>query len=578
MTLFGLHIADVCVLVFYLVGITVLGIWAAGRIRNVADFFMPRRFGKAMMVMYSFGTGTHADQAVGVASKSFTNGLSGIWYEWVWMFCTPFYWLIAPVLRRLRAVTMADAFEARYGPTVAMLFVCLGASDIIIRIGLMLKSSSVVIQATTGNKVSSDWAVAVMTVMFVVYGMAGGLSAAIITDFVQGILTIVFSFMLLPFILCAVGGLAGIRQSIGDLQKLSLVAPSEIGIFYIIVISLNALIGVVAQSQTMSTCAACPTEREGRVGYMYGNIVKRICTVAWSFTGLAAIVYFANSKVEVIPDQVFGMTAKSFLPKILPGLVGLFLAGLIASNQDNCASFMLAAAGLFTENLYKRFVPGKTERHYMFAARAFSLLVVAGGIAFYFYLKDKGLIKGLEIFWMIPPLMGIPFWLGLFWRRTSTAGAWAAFLAAILTWWLTTTSFFVSFMSRLPAAEQLRFIFIKSKGPEIYLPWQMIFYLLAGVIAGIVVSLFTKPVSQERLDNFYALVRTPIRRGERVVAPCTLPDDAVVPEKRLLLPVGRLEILWPSRESVIGFLIGSGYVAAIIGSVYLLAKVYGFYG
>ena len=50
----------------------------ARRVHNIGDFFMPRRFGKAMMVMHTFGTGTHSDQAVSVASKTFTNGLSGI--------------------------------------------------------------------------------------------------------------------------------------------------------------------------------------------------------------------------------------------------------------------------------------------------------------------------------------------------------------------------------------------------------------------------------------------------------------------------------------------------------------------
>ncbi|MHC4647342.1 MAG: hypothetical protein ACYTBJ_17765 [Planctomycetota bacterium] len=96
----GLHPVDICVLVFYLLGMVVIGVWSARKIKDSADFFMPRRFGKAMMIMFSFGTGTHSDQAVSVASKSFTNGLSGIWYQWLWLPVTPFYWLIARVRAR----------------------------------------------------------------------------------------------------------------------------------------------------------------------------------------------------------------------------------------------------------------------------------------------------------------------------------------------------------------------------------------------------------------------------------------------------------------------------------------------
>jgi len=72
---------------------------------------MPRRFGKFMMAMFAFGSGTHSDQAVSVASKSYTNGLSGIWYQWLWLFVTPFYWITPLIFRRMRYITTADYDE-----------------------------------------------------------------------------------------------------------------------------------------------------------------------------------------------------------------------------------------------------------------------------------------------------------------------------------------------------------------------------------------------------------------------------------------------------------------------------------
>ncbi len=564
----GLHIADILVLGLYLVGITVIGIWAARRIKNIADFFMPRRFGKVMMITHAFGTGTHSDQAVSVASKSFTNGLSGIWYQWLWLFATPFYWLIAPAMRRFRAITTADVFEARFNPSVAMLFAVVGMLNLSINIGVMLKGAGAVIDASTTGLVSSNVAIAVMTVMFVIYGIAGGLSAAIITDFIQGILTVVFSFVLLPFILNAVGGLQGIHEAINDPGMLSLVAPAEIGFFYIAIIAFNGLVGIVAQPRTMGNCAAGKTEMEGRVGWMFGNFIKRVCTVAWCLTGLAAVVYFAGRDVE--PDHIFGLVAAEFLPKILPGALGLFIAALLASVMSSCDSFMIASSGLFTKNIYIRLLPEKTAKHYVFVARVASLIIVAGGVVFAYQLE--GVVEGLEIFWKISPMMGIAFWLGLFWRRTTATGAWASTLTAFGVWWLTTQEFFISWLGSLSMAESLTFIFVKDGIAEVYLPWQMVFYLSAGTIAGIVVSLFTKPVSEEKLDNFYALVRTPVKPGEQVSVPCTLPDDAVVPEKRNIFPNTSLEIAIPSRTSVVGFLAGWVCVAAIIYSVYLIAK------
>jgi len=259
----GLHIADIGVLLLYLAGVVAIGVWSARKIKDSADFFMPRRFGKVMMMMFSFGTGTHSDQAVSVASKSFTNGLSGIWYQWLWLPVTPFYWLIAPVFRRFRAITTSDVFEARFSPSVAMLFAVVGILNLAVNIGVMLKGSSEVISASTGGLLSANAAIVIMTVIFVVYGVAGGLSAAIITDFIQGVLTITFSFLLLPLILKAVGGMAELRGSIDDPHMFSLVAPAEIGLFYIAVIAFNGLVGIVTQPHTMGNCAAGKTEMEG---------------------------------------------------------------------------------------------------------------------------------------------------------------------------------------------------------------------------------------------------------------------------------------------------------------------------
>ena len=118
----SLHPVDITVIALYLVSITALGVWMARRVKNISDFFMPRRFGKGMMIMHAFGTGTASDQAVTVASATFRGGLSGIWYQWLWLFVTPFYWLIAPIFRRFRAITTSDVYELLFDQSVSVLF------------------------------------------------------------------------------------------------------------------------------------------------------------------------------------------------------------------------------------------------------------------------------------------------------------------------------------------------------------------------------------------------------------------------------------------------------------------------
>ncbi|EDY80822.1 transporter, SSS family protein [Verrucomicrobiia bacterium DG1235] len=564
----GIGFFNLIVLVGYLIGITILGTLSMRKIKGMSDFIMPRRFGKWMMAMHAFGSGTHSDQAVSVASKTYTNGLSGIWYQWLYLFGTPFYWLIAPMMRRFRALTTADIFELRYNRSVAMLYSIISIGMMVTTIGLMLKGSGAVISGASGGAISPDIAIILMTVLFVAYGTAGGLGGAIVTDFVQGIMTIIFSFLLLPFVLSAVGGMDGVRATIADPQIFSLVAPDEIGIFYIVAIAVNGLIGIVTQPHILSSCAAGKTESEGQFGFFVGSFTKRFCTVAWCLTGLAGIAFYTGQ--EINPDHLYGMLSREFFPQIMPGMLGLFIATLLASVMSSCDSFMIAASALFTENVYKPFRPNLSDRHYLWAARCVSVLVVLLGVIYAYSLS--GVIEGLEFLWKIGPMMGIAFWLGLFWRRTTAAAAWTSTLSALLAWWITSKTFFVNWLSQSEFALSLRLVVNLDSEPTVYLPWQMTAYLGCGFIVGIVTSFLTQRTSTEKLERYYALQRTPVyEKEDNNAAPCTLPPGATPLPRKALFPQTDLEISLPSKRSVIGFTIGWICVAAIVSSLYWIA-------
>ena len=66
-------------------------------------------------IMYAFGAGTHADSAVGVVAQSYHLGMAGLWYQWMQIFNTPFYWLLVSVFRRARCLTTGDTAPRRCG-------------------------------------------------------------------------------------------------------------------------------------------------------------------------------------------------------------------------------------------------------------------------------------------------------------------------------------------------------------------------------------------------------------------------------------------------------------------------------
>ena len=566
LAMLGVHWIDWLIIIVYLVGITGVGVLAVKKVRSATSYFIgDRKFGKFMMMMFTFCAGTHTDQAAIVAAKTFRVGASGIWYEWLWLFCTPFFWLFAAVFRRMRAVTTADFFNTRYSRSVSVLYALMGMLQLTAYIGLLLKTSGAMIAAVTGGAINSNMAIMVTVLVFVVYGVTGGLSAAIFTNLVQGVMTLILSFMLLPFILPRVSGIAGLWQKLPP-QMMSIIVPTDISWFYIAIISLNGLIGWVVQPNCMAITSAGKTEMEGRVGVMCGIMIKRVCTIAWAIVGVAAAALYLGKDVDA--NQVYGLVAHDLLPK---GFIGLFIASMLAAVMSCCGSLMVTSSALFTKNLYKPLlVPGRPDRHYMQVGRTVAAIVVLVGLFFAYHFES--LVHGLEVAWRIQPVMGIAFFMGLFWRRANPAAAWTATLLTFFTMLFTSDltmfgipwNFNAHFADALPA-----FMLFSGK---LYLPWQMIIYLTAGLISFVIVTLLTNPMTKQKLDKFYECIRTPITPNEPEGEPFTLPPGVSPAPRNVLIQNPNWEIPKPNKVSIIGFFAGWAAVAVLITTFFLIMK------
>jgi len=552
---------DLAVVIVYLIAITVLGISMARRVTSSASFFISdRSFGKAMMTFFAFGTGTNTDQAVSVASKTYSVGASGIWYQWLWLPATPFYWLLVPLFRRMRAVTTADYLSVRYGSSVAVLFGIVGIVQTSVTIGVVLKATSVMITPVSGGAIGSDTAIIGMTLLFVAYGVAGGLTAAIVTDAIQGVLTVILSFLILPFALNVVGGMDGLRSSLSDPTMFDIVAPGEITLLYIVVIAINALVGWVAAPYSMAMVGAGKSEAVARVGFVSGMLLKRVCTIAWVLTGMCAIALYAGTTVA--PDHVYGLMARDLLPTIAPGLLGLFVACMLSAVMSSCDALMLSASALFTENIYKPlFQPNRDEKHYILVGRVASITAVVGGIFVAFGLSS--VVQGLELFWQVQAMMGIAIWVSFFWRRATAAGAWASTIGGFAAFAFVNEISFIGWDFNLVFGSHLP-TFMLYEG-NISLPWQMIFYLTVSLVLMISVSVLTRPRDERTLDRVYACLRTPVMPGEPEVTPVTLPETVTPAPRSVLIKHPDFEVMKPSRESIVGFIVTWLLVIALIG-------------
>lgn len=483
--IFGLKLIDLVIIVFYMIIIIYLGLRAKRKVRNSGDYFMGGRKGsKLMMIANGFGAATHTDQAIGVAGATYEIGLGGIWYQWMYLFATPFFWLIAPIYRRLRYVTTGDFFEERYGSKLGVAYSIMGLLYYIMDIGLILKGTGTAIEAVTRGEISSAVIIILVTIFFLAYSVIGGLVSALIVNLVQGFFILIFSFLLIPFALQAGGGISAIKARLPE-YMFSFVAPREATLFFIVMVVLNGLIGIVVQPHHMAIGGAGKSEKSCRSGWTYGTFIKRIATLGWAFVGLlAAALYPGLSKDN--RESAFGIMVANLLPS---GFLGLMVAAMIASILAVLHNYMVGGSAIITRNFIKKFfTENLSTKRELKIARLSSVLLVIGGVTIALIIPS--VIYGLILVWHFTAFFGIGFWMAIIWKRANRYGLWASLMATTL--------------CTLYSGQY--FSFGLGWAPE----YQIALYLPVGFITMIIVSLLTKSEPEENLNRFYALLHTPV--------------------------------------------------------------------
>ena len=479
--LFGLHPLDLAVIILYVVAILWIGRWTARRTKTTNDFYIAgRRLGRFYQFFLNFGTSTDANQAVGVSREIYRQGIGGMWIQYLVLFLTPFYWFTSMLFRRCRLVTMGEFFAERFNsPFLGGAFAAFALTMNIIGGGASYMVAGKTMMALTPKPDASytpEERLSVErfhelraleakraaglsepeqtrydelherlkrgelrafishtnpTAFYITYALIvagytvlGGFTAAAITDAIQGMLILVFSCMLIPVGLKAVGGFSGLHAAVPDymFELFGSVATSEYAWYTILAMVIANLVSIVAAAPMMATAGSAKDEMTARFGMLGGMYLKRFIMLSWALTGLLAIALFGGALDD--PDLIWGyMTSKL----LFPGAIGLMLAGVWSANMASLGMASVTGSALFVRNLYEPIRPAKSERHYLGIGRVAIVFILVGGICA--ALMVNNLLELYKYFIALPAVFGASIWLGLTWRRLTK---WAVIIQAAL--------------------------------------------------------------------------------------------------------------------------------------------------
>ena len=495
---------DWAIVVAYFAITVVIGVFYTRRAgRNMGEFFLSGRslpwwLAGTSMVATTFA----ADTPLVVAGLVGRNGIAGNWIWWSSAFgsmLTVFFF--ARLWRRAGIMTDVEFAELRYSGRPAAVLrgfraLYLGLPINCVIMGWVNLAMAKILAVTMGwDKLT---AVLISLGVTAAYSAAAGLWGVVVTDLFQFVLAMVGTIALAWFVLRMpeVGGLEGLQAKLPEtafsfLPRIGDPAAGTDGAGTALALPLAAFVAYIGVQWWASWY---PGQEPGGGGYVAQRMmsakderhsllatlwftIAHFCVRPWPWilVGLATLVLYPGLE-DVESGYVLAM--RDCLP---PGWRGLLLAAFLAAYMSTVSTQFNWGTSYLVNDFYRRFVrPSASDRHYVWASRAATVLTMIVGGLVTFYLDSVR--EAWEFVLESGAGIGLVLILRWYWWRVN---AWSEITAMVA-----------------PAIGYavLRF------GTEIRFPYTLIYLVAWTTACWLAVTFLTPPEPEERLVAFYRRV------------------------------------------------------------------------
>ena len=426
------------VIVYLLVTIGI-GLWAARRVKNTADFAIAgRHLPLYMIITTTFATWFGSELVLGVPAKFLEGGLralvedpfgAGMCLILVGVF-------FAAKLYRMNLLTISDYYRSRYGRSIEIICSLIIMISYLGWVSAQVTALGLVFNLLSGGSVSIPMGMTIGVLSVLVYTLFGGMWSVAVTDFVQMIILVV-GLLVLAFFAGDMAGGAGKVVDLAtsrDLFKF-LPEPSFHEIVFFIGAAITMMFGSIPQQDIFQRVMSADTEKSA----VRGTIIGGACYVIFAFVPM----FLVASALLIMPEQAKALLADD-PQKVLPTLVMdkmpfamqvLFFGALLSAIKSCASATLLAPSVTFTENIWRQFRPYTSDKDNLKTMRI-SVLVFAACVLTYSIVMQGTPIYELVASAYQVPLVGafVPLVFGLYWKRATTQGAIGAVVLGIGVW------------------------------------------------------------------------------------------------------------------------------------------------
>ncbi|MEX2301950.1 MAG: sodium:solute symporter family protein [Bryobacterales bacterium] len=328
---------------------------------------------------------------------------------------------LAAPLNRMDLITLPDFFYRRYGPKTEL------AASLITAVSFSI--------LLAGNLAALGWILSVVagwdytfslifgSLVVFVYTIAGGLYAAIWTDFIQIYIAIAGFFLLAAWILLTQdwqGALASLPAAHTDLSGLTTLANGGL-LNWSVIISLA--FGNCMALDFMERVFAARSPGTARKACYYAGVITIVTGVTASFAGLVSheVVGAISDNRMVLPT----LTAAGHAPFWIGLLV---MIGVVGASMSTCDGAILATSAVIARNIIQRWKTVKLDDHKLLTyTRIVAAPMTIGGTLFAWYRPEPGLLLVLA-FDIVFAGCVVPLFMGVYWPKANPTGAMASIL------------------------------------------------------------------------------------------------------------------------------------------------------
>ena len=429
------------VVVLYLLVSVAIGLLAARRVHNTADYAVAgRSLPLAVVIATTFATWFGSETVLGVSARFVEGGLGEVVEDpFGASMCLVLVGLFfAYRLYQKNLITLGDYYRLRLGRTIEM--VCSGIIlfSYLGWVAAQITALGLVFNLLTQGALSVTAGMVVGTAVVLVYTLFGGMWSVAMTDFVQMIVIGVGLLAIAWYAADLAGGAGKVVEFAAREGKFHFFPTGGVKEWtFFIAAAITMMLGSIPQQDVFQRVMSSNSAATARKGPVIGGLLYLLFAFIPMFVVTAAVLVMpetAQALLKEDPQKVLPTLVMERMPLMLQVA---FFGALLSAIMSTASATLLAPSTTFVENILHNLRPGMSDQQTLKAMRI-SVLVFTGCVLTYAIT-----MQGTSIYELVSgayqvPLVGafVPLVFGLYWKRATTQGALLAVAMGLGVWLL----------------------------------------------------------------------------------------------------------------------------------------------